>query len=198
MLAGPAYMERYCPISYWLVLPAGFLLGLLSMGYLGTVLSSRERLAQLVAERTAELCQTQEMLRLVLDAIPVRVHWKNRDSVYLGCNRRFAEDAELNSPEEIAGKTDFDLPWKEYAELFRGRDRKVIESGQPMLDYEQPRSTSDGRVLTLLQSKLPLRDAKGNIIGVLSIYEDITTPKAGRRGLAGERGALPGGGGILA
>ena len=176
-VAGLAYMAHHCPISYWLVLPAGLLLGLLATLYVGTVLSSRERMEQLVAGRTAELCQAQEMLRLVLDAIPVGVHWKNRDSVYLGGNRRFAADAELSSPERIAGKTDFDLPWKEYAELFRGRDHQVIESGQPMLDYEQPRSTSDGRVMFLNQSKLPLRDAKGDIIGVLSTYEDITARK---------------------
>jgi PAS domain S-box-containing protein len=181
--AGQAYLERHCPISYWLVLPGGLVLGLLTTRYLGTMLSSRERLAQLVAQRTAELDQTQEMLRLVLDGIPVRVHWKNRDSVYLGGNRRFAEDAELNSPEEIAGKTDFDLPWKEYAEVYRGRDREVIESGQPMLDYEQPRGTSDGRELTLRQSKLPLRDAKGSIIGVLSTYEDITARKEAQEAL---------------
>jgi PAS domain S-box-containing protein len=177
VLPGAAYMQRYCPISDWLVLPAGLLLGLLTTSYIGAMLSGRQRLAQLVAQRTAELCQTQEMLQLVLDAIPVRVHWKNRDSVYLGCNRRFAKDAGLNAPQEVAGKTDYDLPWKECAELFRGRDRKVIESGQSMLDYEQLRPTGDGRVLTLLQSKLPLRDAGGGIIGVLSVYEDITKRK---------------------
>jgi PAS domain S-box-containing protein len=188
MLAGPAYMERYCPISYWLVLPAGLLLGLLSMGYLSTVLSSRERMAKLVEERAAELCQTQETLRTVLDAIPVRVQWKNRDSVYLGCNRRFAEDAGLNSPAQIVGKTDFDLPWKEHAELFRERDRKVIESHQPMLDYEQPIRSSDGRVLCLLQNKLPLRDAEGNIIGVLSSYEDITNRKQAEEDLRESEG----------
>lgn len=178
MAAGRAYMERYSPVAYWLILPAGFLLALLSVGFLSTVLSSRSRLAHQVAERTAELSQAKEMLRLVLDAIPVRVHWKDRNSVYLGGNRRFAEDAGLNSPADLAGKTDFDLPWKQFAELFRGRDRKVIESGQPMLDYEQPSSTTDGRMLTLRQSKLPLRDAQGDIIGVLSIYEDITQRKA--------------------
>ncbi len=183
LAAEQAYMERNSPVAYWLILPAGFVLSLLSAGFLATVLSSRSRLAQQIAERTAELSQAQEMLRLVLDAIPVRVHWKNRDSVYLGGNRRFAEDAELNSPADLVGKTDFDLPWKEFAELYRGRDRKVIGSGQPMLDYEQPRSTSDGRMLILRQSKLPLRDAKGNIIGVLSIYDDITQRKAAEEAL---------------
>jgi PAS domain S-box-containing protein len=176
-LASPAYMDRNCPISYWLVLPAGLLLTFLSTLYASALLSRRERMEQLVAGRTAELCQTKEMLRIVMDAIPVRVLWKNRDSVYLGCNRRFAEDAGLNSPEEVTGKTDLDLPWKEYADLFRERDQQVIETGQPMLDFEQPRPTNDGRVLCLLQSKLPLRDAQGGIIGVLTVYEDITERK---------------------
>jgi PAS domain S-box-containing protein len=182
-IASPVYVARHCPTSYWLVLPAGLLLAVLATLYVGTLLSSRERMDHLVAGRTAELCQAQEMLRLVLDSIPVAVHWKNRDSVYLGGNRRFAVDAELSGPEKIAGKTDFDLPWKEYAELFRGRDRQVIETGQPMLDYEQPRSTSDGRVMYLHQSKLPLRDAKGEVIGVLSTYEDITTRKQAQEAL---------------
>ena len=176
-IAGPAYMARHCPTSYWLVLPAGLLLAILATLYVGTLLSRRERMEQLVAGRTAELCQTQEMLRIVLDAIPVRVLWKNRDSVYMGCNRRFAEDAGLNSPKEVIGKTDFDLPWKSDAELFRRRDRQVIESGEPMLEFEQPRSTSGGRVLCLLQNKLPLRDATGSTIGVLTVYEDITDRK---------------------
>ena len=176
-IAGAAYMDRHGPISYWLVLPAGILLSLLTTLYVSTFLWRRENLEQLVARRTAELCQTKEMLRIVLDAIPVRVLWKNRDSVYLGANRRFAEDAGLNSPEEVAGKTDFDLPWKEYAKLFVQRDRQVIESGRPMLDFEQPRPTSDGRVLCLLQSKLPLRDTLGITIGVLTVYEDITERK---------------------
>jgi PAS domain S-box-containing protein len=189
-LAGPAYMERHCPISYWLVLPAGLFVGLLATLYVWALLSSRERMEQLVTKRTAQLCQTQEMLRTVLDAIPVRVLWKDRDSVYLGCNRRFAKDAGLSSGEEIAGKTDFDLPWKQNAEFLRGLDRRVIESGQPMLDFEQSRTTSDGRVLTLRQSKLPLRDANGGIIGVLSIYQDITERKQAEETLRQSREQL--------
>jgi PAS domain S-box-containing protein len=188
MVAGPAYMQRHCPVSHWLILPAGLLLGLLSMGYLRTILSGHEQMARLVEERAAELCQTQETLRTVLDAIPVRVHWKNRDSIYQGCNRRLAEDAGLNSPEQIVGKTDFELPWKEHAALFRERDRKVVESGQPIWDYEQLLRSSDGRVLCLLQNKLPLRDADGNIIGVLSTYEDITNRKRAEEDLRESEG----------
>ena len=51
-----------------------------------------------------------QLLQLVLDTIPQKVFWKDLNLVYLGCNRLFAKDAGLSSPEEIAGRTDFDLP----------------------------------------------------------------------------------------
>jgi PAS domain-containing protein len=52
-----------------------------------------------------------ELLQKVLDTIPQSVFWKDRDSVYLGCNHLFAELAGLKSSTEIVGLTDFDLPW---------------------------------------------------------------------------------------
>ena len=57
------------------------------------------------------------MLQLVMDTIPQRVFWKDRNFVYRGCNRVFAEDAGIDSPEDIVGKNDFELSWKESAPL---------------------------------------------------------------------------------
>ena len=63
------------------------------------------------------------------------------------------------------------------------RDRQVMESGQPLLNYEQQRTSSTGRTCWLRQSKLPLRDARGRIIGVLTTYEDITASKQAAQAL---------------
>jgi len=52
----------------------------------------------------------EELLRLVIDSIPQYIFWKDINSVYLGCNRRFALLAGVGSPDKIVGKTDFDLP----------------------------------------------------------------------------------------
>ena len=62
------------------------------------------------------LRESQQMLQSILDTIPVRVFWKDVDSKFLGCNRPFALDAGLQSPEEIIGKNDFELGWVEQAE----------------------------------------------------------------------------------
>lgn len=114
------------------------------------------------------------MLRLVVDTIPVRVFWKNRQSVYLGGNQRFAQDAGLKSSNELIGKTDFDLAWHAQAEIYRKDDQTLMETGAARFHYEEPQTTATGEHITLLTSKIPLRDCHNNIIGVLGLYEDIT------------------------
>jgi len=80
--------------------------------------------------------ETRALLRTILDAIPTRVFWKDRHSVYVGGNRRFAQDAGCDSPAGVAGKTDYDFAWRAEAEHYRQEDRAVIESGQPRFNGE--------------------------------------------------------------
>ncbi len=130
----------------------------------------------ITARKEAEeaLRASQGMLQLVLDAIPVRVFWKDRDSVYLGSNRLFAQDAGLREPDEILGKNDFELAWSAQAELYRADDRLVMETGTAKLNYQEPQTWPDGTSLWLRTSKVPLRDLSDAVIGVLGTYEDIT------------------------
>jgi PAS domain S-box-containing protein len=123
------------------------------------------------------LQESRQMLRLIMDTIPVRVFWKDHNSNYLGCNQSFAHDAGRHSPEEIIGKNDFEFGWAEQAELYRADDQFVIQSGQSKCNYEEAQTTPDGRKIWLRTSKIPLLDAEKNIIGVMGTYEDITEQK---------------------
>ncbi len=129
------------------------------------------------------LAESQRMLRLVLDTIPVRVFWKNRQSRYLGCNRLFAADAGLDHPDEIIGKDDHQLNWQEQAERFQADDRAVITSGEARLNYEEAQSWPDGTTRILRTSKIPLRNERDEVFGVLGCYEDITERKAAEAAL---------------
>ena len=119
----------------------------------------------------------QQFLAEVVNAIPVRVFWKDRNLIYLGCNTAFARDAGFAGPKDIVGKDDSQMVWREQAEAYRRDDRQVIESGHPKLLIEETQTTPAGKTITLLSSKLPLRDAQGEIIGVLGTYMDITERK---------------------
>ena len=69
------------------------------------------------------------------------------------------------------------MGWSDQAELYRADDRKVIESGKSKLFIEEPQTTPDGKTITLLTSKIPLRSSNGEIVGLLGTYIDITDRK---------------------
>ncbi|MDA0867484.1 MAG: PAS domain S-box protein, partial [Cyanobacteria bacterium] len=133
-------------------------------------------LEQRVEARTADLKASQNLLQLVFDTLPQRVFWKDVNSRYLGCNRRFVQDTEIFTTDNIIGKVDQEL-WPSTAERYVADDRQVIESGIPKVNYEEPQLRRDGTSAWLLTNKIPLRDERGEIIGVFGSYEDISDRK---------------------
>ena len=121
-----------------------------------------------------KLLESRNLLQLVVESVPSRIFWKDSDLRYLGCNTRFANDAGLSSPGELAGKTDFEMTWKDQAELYRNDDKAVMESGTARLDIIEPQTTPDGNTIWLQTSKVPLGDKDKQIFGVLGLYSDIT------------------------
>jgi PAS domain S-box-containing protein len=123
------------------------------------------------------LRESRQILEGILNTIPVRVFWKDKNLTYLGCNAPFAHDAGFEKPGDIIGKNDYFMAWREQAELYQADDRAVIGSGNAKLMIEEPQTTPAGDTIYLLTSKLPLRDARGDVIGVLGTYLDITDRK---------------------
>lgn len=137
-----------------------------------------------LASSQHELAEANTMMRLVLDTIPARVFWKNRDLSYLGGNRAFCNDAGLESPEQLVGLSDYDMPWASWeAEAYRADDQTVIEQSLPQLNYEEHQTSGDGRQAWLRTSKIPLQSASGDTIGLLGVYEDITETRLAQQQL---------------
>lgn len=124
-----------------------------------------------------ELKNQKDLLQSILEHAPIRVFWKDSTLHYLGCNSQFARDAGLRRPDELIGKNDFDMSWREQAEAYRADDLAVMESGVPRLDFEEPQTTPEGLTIWLSTSKVPLRGNDNQVIGVLGIYTDITERK---------------------
>ena len=133
---------------------------------------------------TAELQESQQLLQLVMDTIPQTLFWKDRNSIYLGVNQAFAEDAGFEDPSIIAGKSDFDMPWtKEEADWYRACDQRVMENNRPELHILETQMRADGKRTWLDTNKVPLHDPDGNVIGILGTYEDITEQKEAQAAL---------------
>jgi PAS domain S-box-containing protein len=124
-----------------------------------------------------QTAESQQLLFQVINTVPARVYWKDRNLRFLGCNESFAHDAGLSNPRDLIDKTDFDITLREQALQYNGEDQNVIETGEPTTGIEELRTSPDRNTIWLRKNKVPLRDAAGTIIGILGTYEDITDYK---------------------
>jgi rsbT co-antagonist protein RsbR len=135
------------------------------------VISSQE-------ETQKALDASQQLLNIIINNLPQAIFWKDSSFVYQGCNHIFAHDIGLSDPQEIIGKTDYDLVWnRENAEIFRQVDERVLATKTPEYHTVEPKVHNGERQIWLDVSKIPLQDANGTVIGILGTYEDITERK---------------------
>jgi PAS domain S-box-containing protein len=143
------------------------------VGILGTYQDITER-----KEAEEALRSSKQVLQIVFDNIPQRVFWKDCKSVLIGGNRAFARDAGFEKPEDLIGKTDYELPWKkEEVDKFLVDDRMIIETNTPKYHIIEPMTQADKRQSWINTNKVPLHDGDGNVVGILGTYEDITERK---------------------
>ncbi len=120
----------------------------------------------------------ESILQMLIKNIPNQVFWKSRDLVYLGCNQAFAEVTGMKHPSEVIGKTDFDFHRNTaHAESYREWDKKIMDKGEAVLDIEESYHDTDGNEGTVVTSKVPLKNAEGQVFGILGICTDITDRK---------------------
>jgi PAS domain S-box-containing protein len=123
-------------------------------------------------ESEAALARSEAQLRAMIDNSPDVILMKDIRGMIIRVNEQLARD--LGMPKEkIAGLTDFDLVPEQTAEEIRAHDRQVIERGEPM-QFEEGITTKDGKLVRLLTTRFPLKDASGRIYAVASISVDIT------------------------
>jgi PAS domain S-box-containing protein len=149
-----------------------------------------EDLQQQVVELRREIAECREALqrrdlryRTLLYNLPQKVVYKDRDSVYLSCNKNFADDFGL-TPEQMVGKTDHDLyPHNPaIAEKYRADDRRIMASGEAE-EIEESYSTPTQKECIVRIVKAPVKDEHGSVTGILGIFSDITDRKRAEEAL---------------
>jgi adenylate cyclase len=136
------------------------------------------QLGTVIQQKKAEaaLRDKEKYLRLIIDNIPQQIFWKDTHSVFVGCNKNWANAAELESPESVVGMTDYDLITNpKQADYYRAQDRRIMETDQAEFHIvETKQKTIEGKSIWLDVNKIPIHDSHGNVIGILGVLEDIT------------------------
>lgn len=119
--------------------------------------------------------ESRNLLQQVVDTLPLRVFWKDKQSRFLGCNALFAADAGLPNAEVARGKTDRDLAHNSVeADRHIADDQWVMASMTPKLNFDQIATCADGKQIWVRTSKVPLLDTHNELLGVLGVYEDVS------------------------
>jgi PAS domain S-box-containing protein len=113
----------------------------------------------------------------IINTLPIRIFWKDRNFRYLGANRLFLQDLGVERLDEILGKEDFTLLKPETAEICRRGDLQILHTGRDMHDEEGVIYTHTGKKMWISLYKKALHDRSGNIFGILGAYIDITKLK---------------------
>ncbi len=111
----------------------------------------------------------------IISLMPGHVYWQDTNNIFLGCNDLQAKNANFKSRDEIVGKTNFDMIWKDQAEHLNALNAKVIETGEPHVAEEYAVMANGPRIY--LSQKVPLRNHKKEIVGIVGISFDITAQK---------------------
>lgn len=135
------------------------------------------RVRELEADN-ARLMQQVSLLTSILNALPQAIFWKDTNLTFQGANRALAAVAGYDNPDDLVGKTDYDLPCKpEEAAFFRECDQRIMDTDTPEYNIVEPILNAQHEQRWLRTSKIPLHADDGSVMGVLGMFEDITDSK---------------------
>lgn len=146
---------------------------------LGTYSSTRKlnRALSLRAQAEKKLAMERNVLRTVTDNIPDSIFAKDKEGRYLLANKAFAAIHGVKSPDDLLGKTAFDLFPEQQAMSLHNADLQVMRLGGASMETERKAVDAEGRVKSLLTTKVPLIDQADRVVGVVGVHRDITRRK---------------------
>jgi PAS domain S-box-containing protein len=135
--------------------------------------------ARLVPGDTQFAHRRDLLLRTLIDALPDYIYVKNTEGRFIIANEAVARQLGFSSPDEVIGKSDFDLFPHALAARYRVEEQKIIQSGQGLHNYEGPTvdESKEEKNRWVSTTKVILRDAQGKITGFIGLGLDITERK---------------------
>ena len=155
----------------------GLALTLMLAFYANTLLGQTARVERLVVKRTDQVAFERFLLTTFLENSPDYIYFKDANSHFIRVSKALADYFGLRDSAEAIGKTDADMFDEQQAQRYMADERKIMETGEPVVDKEEKQAWPDGRVAWVSTTKVPLRSPEDEMIGTFGISRDITDRK---------------------
>ena len=124
------------------------------------------------------LAQERHRMNTLMDNIPDKIYFKDLQSRFVRVNRAMLAQLKVADAAHILGQTDFDFFTAEHAQQAFADEQRIIQTGEPLVGFEEKETWPDGSVTWVSTTKDCLRDHQGHIIGTFGISRNITEHKA--------------------
>ncbi len=166
---------------------------LISFPFLAIVLVMNYELSRDVIRATElshDLREHEQQLQALLDNVPDRIYFKDTQSRFVKVNQTLVKRLGMINPEQLIGKTDFDFQHPERAGEFYADEQRVMQTGEALINKTEKQIMPNGETAWTSTTKVPLRDAQGNVIGLVGINRDITQQKRAEQEIGQQRDEL--------
>lgn len=130
-------------------------------------------------EAEKKIKEQLNFLRVLLDTIPSAIFYKDSQGRYLGCNKTWSQFYGMK-PEEIVGKTAYEIAPPHLAEIYQQKDEELLSRGGTQV-YEAKIIRADGQERDVVFNKALFYKADGSLGGIVGITTDITERKEAER-----------------
>lgn len=112
------------------------------------------------------------MKEKLLDQLNLYIWAKDKNYKYIYCNENYAAAAGLDSPNQIVGKSDDQMPWRHLADFFKAGDYAVMQGHSRTNTVEVTSTLNNVKDILVTENKLLL--GNDECIGVVGSFVDIT------------------------
>ena len=130
------------------------------------------------------------LLNTLLDSVPDSVYFKDADSRFIRLSQSCLAKFGLRAPSDAIGLSDANFFSKEHSRKAMSDERRIMETGVPILAEVECETHNDGRETYCSTTKVPLTDKRGHVIGTFGISRDVTEQIVAEKELARERDLL--------
>jgi PAS domain S-box-containing protein len=146
-------------------------------------LEELKKAQQLMGQQVKELDELKQDLEKekyyldsLMDNMPDAIYFKDKESRLMRVSKYMANHFNANM-EDLIGKTDFDFQDEVHAKQAYEDEQEIQRTGKPKIDYIEKEMRIDGNECWLSTTKMPLVNAKGEIVGTFGMSRDITNVK---------------------